>query len=453
MKLKHLSCLAIVPTVFSSFAADQPTKKVDAETPNIIMIYTDDMGYGDLGCYGHPNIKTPHLDQMADEGIRFTSFYVAASVSTPSRAALLTGRYPIRHTPHNFGPKSTDGMPLTETTLAQIIKQQGYKTMAIGKWHLGHQPEYLPTSRGFDSFYGLPYSNDMILPFCPWLDESDKLFLYEDTSRVKEIGFEQDDLTKNYTEKAIEFIRQNKDNRFFLYLAHSMPHLPVSTSDEFKGKSDGGLYGDVIETIDWSAGEILSTLKKLNLDKNTIVVFASDNGPWHDLKERMLQRGVEPWHVGFTGGLRGSKATTYEGGHRVPAIVRWPGQIPEKQVCNEMVTIMDIFATFVHLADGELPEKLKVDGRNALPLMKGKDVKVRNKFFYVLGKNLQAVRVGDMKLRVTKKSGIQLFNLKVDPNERINIADRNPKTVEKLLKELKALSKETGADFDSTISK
>ncbi len=453
MQLKQLSCLAIVPTVFSSFATEQTGKIVDTDKPNIIIIYTDDMGYGDLGCYGHPNIKTPHLDQMAYEGIRFTSFYVAASVSTPSRAALLTGRYPIRHTPHNFGPKSTNGMPLNETTLAQIVKQQGYKTMAIGKWHLGHQPEYLPTSRGFDSFYGLPYSNDMILPFCPWLDKSDKLFLYKDTTRTQEIGFDQDDITKNYTQKAVEFIRENKEDRFFLYLAHSMPHLPVSTSDEFKGTSEGGVYGDVIETIDWSVGEVLNTLKELNLDKNTIVAFASDNGPWQNPPERMLQRGVEPWHVGFTGGLRGSKLSTYEGGHRVPAIVWWPGQIPEKQVCNEMLTTMDLFATFVHLADGELPNKLKIDGRNALPLMKGENESVRAKFFYVLGENLQAVRVNDMKLRITKKNGVQLFNLLVDPNERINIADRKPKTVRKLKKELKAFSKETGADFDTSIGK
>ena len=221
--------------------------------------------------------------------------------------ALLTGRYPIRNTPHNFGPESKNGIPEDEVTIADMLKEKGYKTMAIGKWHLGHMPAYLPTSNGFDDFYGLPYSNDMILPYCPWLSEKDTLYLYEGAKKSKVINHKQDKLTKNYTQKAIEFIQSNKDQPFFLYLAHSMPHLPISTSEEFLGKSKGGLYGDVIETIDWSMGEILNTLKEAGIDENTLVIFTSDNGPWHNLPERMIQREVETWHTGSKGLFRGAK--------------------------------------------------------------------------------------------------------------------------------------------------
>jgi arylsulfatase A len=214
--------ISLLLLLFSVISFAQP--KNDSSKPNIVLIFADDMGYGDLACYGHPIIKTPNLDKMADEGIRMTSFYAAAPVCTPSRAALLTGRYPIRNLPNNLGPESTNGLPESEITIANILKDVGYKNMAIGKWHLGHKKQYLPTSRGFDSFYGLPYSNDMILPWCPWLTEKDTLHLYIDDKPVREIGFEQNDLTVNYTKKAVEFIQDNKEQPFFLYLAHSMPH-------------------------------------------------------------------------------------------------------------------------------------------------------------------------------------------------------------------------------------
>ncbi len=403
------------------------------------------MGYGDLGCYGHPNNKTPNIDNMADEGIRLTSFYAVAPVCTPSRAGLLTGRYPIRNIPTNCGPSSPEkGLPVSEVTIANILKDAAYKTAAIGKWHLGHSKHFLPTSRGFDSFYGLPYSNDMILPWCPWLTENDTLFMYENEKPVKAIGFNQDDLIVDYTKKAVEFIEAKKDEPFFLYLAHAMPHLPISTSDEFKGKSDGGLYGDVVETLDWSVGQILGTLKKHNLDKNTLVIFTSDNGPWQNLPERMLQKGVEPWHGGSAGLLRGAKATTYEGGFRVPGIVRWSGQIPQKQVSTEMATTMDLFATIVEVTGAKLPTDRKIDGHNILPLLKGEAKSPTKKLYYFSGTKAEAVRKGNWKLRVTRIDKVQLFNLKNDPGEKYNVAENHPETVTELYADLKNFSKETG---------
>jgi arylsulfatase A-like enzyme len=419
--------------------------------PNIIIVFADDMGYGDLGCYGHPNIETPNLDRLAEQGVRFTSFYVGASVCTPSRAALLTGRYPVRNLPFNMGPESKNGLPVEEVTLANLLSGQGYATMAIGKWHLGHMPEYLPTSRGFDSFYGLPYSNDMILPWCPWLSEEDTLFLYQDTTKVKEIGFDQENLTVDYTNEALRFIESSADHPFFLYLAHSMPHLPVSTSAEFLGRSEGGLYGDVIETIDWSAGQVMAKLEELGIEDNTLLVFTSDNGPWMDLPDRMLQRGVERWHAGSTGMLRGSKATSYEGGFRVPAIVRWPGVTPAGEVCHKMASTVDLFVTLAEAGGAEIPADRVIDGVNIVPLMKGGDEAVRTTYFYARGKLIEAVREGDLKLRVTPGDGVQLFNLSDDPGERINIADRYPDEVRRLSRLMVDFAAETGAVYDPQI--
>lgn len=443
---KFLRQSAILPLglVLPGLLQSCNTKK----TPNIIILFADDMGYGDLGCYGNPNINSKNLDRMADEGIRFTSFYAAASVCTPSRAALLTGRYPIRNAPLNFGPESKDGLPLGEITLANILQDKGYETMAIGKWHLGHQPEYLPTSRGFDSFYGLPYSNDMILPWCPWLTENDKLFLYKDSEKVKEIGYNQEDLTVNYTKKAIEFIRNHNKEPFFLYLAHTMPHLPISTSKEFVGKSKAGLYGDVIETIDWSTGEILSTLKKEGIDKNTIVIFTSDNGPWQNLPDRMLQRGVERWHSGNAGLLRGAKATSYEGGMRVPAIIRWPKEIAKGQVSRDLVTTMDLFTTLTHIAGAKLPKDREIDGIDVFSILKGEPSKQQRIFFYLKLDVLQAVRKGKWKLRCTKSDGYELFNLEVDPSEMYNVDGDNQELVDELYQLMVKFSTETEAKLE-----
>ena len=433
--------------VVFSCTTDRVKEYPSERPPNIILIYMDDMGYGDLECYGHPLIKTPHINQLAEGGIRFTSFYAPAAVCTPSRAGLLTGRYPVRNAPSNFGPESTGGLPLSETTLADVLKEAGYRTAIVGKWHLGHLPEYLPTSRGFDAFYGLPYSNDMILPWCPWLTPQDKLMLYQDTAATIEIGKNQDNLTLDYTEKALSFIRENRDHPFFLYLAHSMPHLPIAVPPQFRGRSTAGLYGDVIELVDWTVGEILKTLQEEQLEENTLIIFTSDNGPWHNLPDRMLQDGVERWHTGSTGLLRGAKATTYEGGLRVPAIMYWPGQIPPYQVNHELVSALDVFPTLIEISGAMVSDTLKVDGFNLMPLLKGTANSPRSSFIYCKGKTIQAVRNNSWKFRSTLQDGSQLFNLEEDPSEKYNRIDDFPEIAQSLKQEMQAFAEETQADI------
>jgi arylsulfatase A-like enzyme len=426
---------------------EQGMHQTPDEKPNIILIYMDDMGYGDLECYGHPLIKTPHINALAENGIKFTSFYAPAAVCTPSRAGLLTGRYPVRNTPFNFGPESTTGLLPTETTIAEVLKSVGYKTAAIGKWHLGHLPQYLPTAQGFDSYYGLPYSNDMILPWCPWLSSDDKLMLYKDTSAVQEIGKNQDNLTLDYTQQAISFIVENKEDPFFLYLAHSMPHLPISAAEKFRGKSAAGLYGDVIETVDWTIGELLNTLKEAKIEENTLIIFTSDNGPWHNLPERMVQDGVKPWHTGSAGMLRGAKATTYEGGLRVPSIMYWPKEIPPGQVNRDIVSVLDIFPTLANIAGASLPENTKIDGMNLLPLLKGNGPSPRTSFIYCKEKTVQAIRKNEWKLRYTEQDGTELYNLHLDPGEMYNRSEEFQDTVRHLLIEMQSFAKETNADI------
>jgi len=434
-----------------SAAALQPQRRL----PNFIVLFADDMGYSDLGCYGHPTIRTPNLDRMAEEGMRFTSFYAAAPVCTPSRVGLLTGRYPIRAgQPNNTGPNTVGGLPLSEILLPQVLKKRGYKTMAIGKWHLGFNPvEQMPTKRGFDSYLGLPYSNDMIPP---WVKTMRPLRMYRDTEPIEQIS-EQANLTERYTDEAVKFIRSAGNTPFFLYVPYAMPHLPVSASPRFRNKSKAGLYGDVIETLDWSAGEILKTLKEQGIDNDTMVIFASDNGPWNLLPPRMLQQGVEPWHTGTHSLLRSSKGTTYEGGQRVPGIVRWPGVVKARQVSSEMASTLDIFPTLVKAAGAEMPADRVYDGHDLIPMLKGGGASPRSTFYYCRGKVLEGVREGPWKYRyarwvteagASKEAPVpELYQVEWDPGENYNMYEKNRELGERLAGKLREFAKEINADL------
>ncbi len=415
------------------------------DKPNFVILFADDMGYADLSCYGHPTTRTPHLDRMAAEGIRLTSFYCGAPVCSPSRAALLTGRYPIHAgMPRNTGPGSDTHLPRNQVLIPQLLKPKGYATMAVGKWHLGHQSdEVMPTGRGFDHFFGLPYSNDMIKP---WVQTDLPMHLYRDTTKLEEVGHDQHYLTLRYTEAAVSFIQGSARARtpFFLYLAYSMPHLPVMTLKERAGRSASGHYGDVIETIDWSAGRILETLASLGIDQETLVVFTSDNGPWHNLPDRMLQAGNERWHTGNAGLLRGAKGSTFEGGLRVPGIFRWPGVIPAGQLSSEMASTIDLLPTIAAAAGASF--KHQTDGFDILPFLKGQTRSPRDEFFYSRSDFLEGVRQGPWKYRLDESvAEAQLFHLDRDPSEMYNVIDRYPEIAQRLDSALRAKAKRYGA--------
>ncbi|MGZ8940387.1 MAG: sulfatase family protein, partial [Limisphaerales bacterium] len=361
--------------------------------PNVVLIYADDLGYADIGAFGATNIATPNLNRLAREGRKFTSFYVAQPVCSASRAALLTGCYPNRvGISGALGPKSKVGINKEEMTLAELVKQQRYATAIFGKWHLGHHPEFLPTRHGFDEYYGLPYSNDM------WPQHPEaKAGTYPDLPLIGgeltlELNPDQTQLTKDYTKRATKFIERNKERPFFLYLAHSMPHVPLYASEDFRGKSRAGLYGDVIEEIDWSVGEVMRALEEHALAENTLVIFTSDNGPW-------LSYGN---HSGTAGELREGKGTVWEGGVRVPCIMRWPGRIPANTACDEPAMTIDLFPTIAALVGAELPEH-RIDGKNIWPLIEGaRGAKSPQEgyFFYYNANDLLAVRSGEWKLVV-----------------------------------------------------
>lgn len=409
--------------------------------PNVIILFADDLGYGDLSCYGHPTIRTPHLDQLARDGMRMTSFYSTAPVCSPSRAALLTGRYPVRcGMPNNAGPGSDNHLPTSEITIANVLQDRGYRTMAVGKWHLGHtSPDLLPMGRGFDSWYGLPYSNDMRRPF---VQSDEPLNLYRNTE-VIEHPVNQDTLTERYTGESLKFIRECGDEPFFLYLAHSMPHLPVHTSERFQGKSAGGHYGDVIETIDWSVGQIREVLREQGIENDTLLVFTSDNGPWLNLPDRMLAEGNERWHAGSPGLFRGAKGTTYEGGVRVPMIAHWPGEIPAGSESSALATTMDLFPSIMHATGASAPTDRTIDGQDILPLLREGGVSPNERFYYFFGSRLEAVREGDWKLRMAGENvEVELFHLGRDPSERYNVAADHPDLVQRLQAAMKAFETE-----------
>ena len=429
--------------------------------PNIILIYADDQGYADVGVFGAEGFKTPNLDELADNGIQFKDYYSAAPICTPSRAALLTGCYPVRvGLPYVIGPKGPDwtkgrdniGLDPKETTIADMLKQENYATCCIGKWHLGDKKEFLPPNDGFDYYFGLPYSHDMNKNTDPKYPD---LPLIEN-EKVIELNPDLSQLTKRYTEKTLWFIDKNKDHPFFIYLAHNMPHVPLFASAKFKGKSKRGLYGDVVEEIDWSVGEIVKKLKEDNIYENTIMIFTSDNGPW-------LIYGN---HAGSAGILREGKFTTFEGGQREPCIISWPAKIPKGVISDKVFSSIDFLPTFAAITEAKLPSK-KIDGKNALPLWLNEPGArdPHEALYFYAESDLQAVRWKNWKLHfpheynsvkvpgkdgkqgigVEKKIGLSLFDLTNDPEEKVNIADKHPDIV-------KVMS-EMGEAFDKELKK
>ena len=427
----------------SAAAASLPAwalAKAAGERPNFVVIFTDDQGYQDVGCFGSPKIKTPNLDRMAAEGMKFTDFYVAASVCSPSRAALLTGCYPSRTgVTRVLFPRDNVGLKTETKTIAEVLKTRGYATACIGKWHLGHKPPHLPTFRGFDSYFGIPYSNDMR-----------PTPLMRNTETVEEPA-NQATLTQRYTEEAVTFLKANKAKPFFLYLPHTMPHVPLAASERFKGKSARGLYGDVIEEIDWSTGEILKAIKELGIDSRTLVIYTSDNGPWLSKKA----------HGGCSLPLRDGKFSTYEGGMRMPCIMRWPGKIPAGTLCSEMALTMDFLPTLAKLAGADLPAGYELNGKDISALMTRPGAKTPHEaFFYYRGTTLEAVRSGKWKAILYAKDSDgqpgrphELYDLKADISEKTDVAADNADVVKRLAALAEAGVKANGGKFGRGVRK
>lgn len=428
----------------------------ETRKPNFVVIFCDDLGYGDLGCFGNPTIRTTSLDRMAAEGMKFTQFYVAASVCTPSRAGLMTGRLPCRNGMCSnkrrvLFPNSNGGIPAEELTLAEALQEGGYATACIGKWHLGHHKQFLPTNNGFDYYFGIPYSNDMdrvadapkgrIAHFAPKVEYFNVPLMRNE--EIIERPADQTTITRRYTEETVKFIDENQDKPFFVYLAHSMPHIPLFRSPEFEGVSRRGYYGDVIEEIDWSVGQVLQKLRDTGLDKNTLVVFTSDNGPWLIYKD----------HGGTAGLLRDGKGSTFEGGMREPTIFWWPETIPQASVAMDIGSTMDLMATFTSLAGVQLPPDRPFDSYDLTPVLKQTGKSKRETIFYYRGYELMAVRHGAWKMHLKTQTGYGqpkaevhnpplVYNLEEDPGETRNVANDYPHVIHALNQVIREHQKE-----------
>ncbi|MEL6390686.1 MAG: sulfatase [Bacteroidota bacterium] len=414
------------------------------QQPNFVFIFADDLGYGDLGCYGATDIKTPHIDRIAAQGIRFTDFYSASSVCSPSRAALLTGRYPQRWGLHGvYFPQSFSGMPAEEITIAELLQADGYATGCVGKWHLGHMYDHAPLQQGFDSYFGIPYSNDMASVF------------YMRDNAMEEYTVDQSQMIKRYTEESVEFIDQHKSRPFYLYVAHNMPHVPIYASDDFLGSSNRGLYGDVIQELDWSVGKIIEKLEAEELLENTVIVFSSDNGPWIVMED----------HGGSAGELREGKQFTFDGGMRVPTVAMWSGSIPAGQTYSGVVSQMDWMPTFASMADVALPDDRPIDGIDITEvLISGAPREDDAVIFFGLDGEAQAYRDGDYKIKlpwtanqgspgrhVVPSHDTLLFNMREDPGEQKNLADQEPLIIQEMIQELESAIDSLGPMVDRQV--
>ena len=477
MKKKYIFLLVLPLSILGLLTAFSIKKQ--AKSPNIIIILMDDMGYGDLSVYGALDYRTPNIDKMASEGIRFTNFLAAQAVCSASRSALMTGCYPNRiGISGALFPDAKVGINADEMTIAELLKQKNYATAIYGKWHLGDNKKFLPLQHGFDEYFGIPYSNDMWpfgfdgkpakpeqankykMPPLPLIEGNDKV------DEIKSLD-EQGLLTQKYTARAVNFIKKNKNKPFFLYVPHTMPHIPINASPDFKGKSKQGLYGDVMMEIDWSIGEILKALKDNGLDKNTLVIFTSDNGPWLNFGN----------HAGSSGGLREGKMESFEGGLRVPCIMRWKGSMPAGMVCNQLTSTIDILPTIAALCDVKLP-KNRIDGVNMLPILRGDmDNQPRKYFYYYYRKNdLQAVRRDNWKLVLPHNgrsyighlpgddglSGsssdniphpLALYDLRRDPAEAYDVQKKYPEILAELMKVAETAREDLGDDITKTEGK
>jgi len=448
--MRTRTAFALILTLAAGATAHRTaaTAGAQARPPNIVIIFTDDQGYGDLGSYGHPTLRTPRLDRLAAEGQRWTNFYVAESVCTPSRAALLTGRLPIRtgmvsDTRRVLFPDSAGGLPAGETTIAEMLRPRGYASAAIGKWHLGHLPQHLPMTQGFDAYFGIPYSNDMDATWGKLPAGEPKRRVMDPRTEywnvplmrneaIVERPADQTTITRRYTDEAIAFVRGNRERPFFLYLAHSMPHVPLFRSAEFAGRSARGLYGDVIEEIDFHTGRLIDVLRELDLDRRTLVVFTSDNGPWAVYDEQ----------GGSAGPLRGAKGGTFEGGMRVPALFWWPGTI-QSGVVIDMGSTLDLLPTIAALTGAARPGDRVLDGYDLAPVLRGAAPSPRDTMSFYRGTALYAVRHGAFKAHFITRSEYGgespvahdpplLYNLAEDPSEKFDVASRYPDVVARI---------------------